>query len=78
MACTKYCQKADLDNETSCFKCYGYNKSSVEKIPRCRFHAQLTDHAGSLIVTFFGENAEKFLNYAAEELIHMPNVNSTT
>ncbi|KAM6592773.1 hypothetical protein CsatA_000476 [Cannabis sativa] len=71
MACTKCRQKADLDNKTSCFNCYSCNELSVETIPRCHFQAQLTDHTGSLIAMFFGENAEKILNCTAEELIHM-------
>ncbi|KAF4352198.1 hypothetical protein G4B88_019334 [Cannabis sativa] len=72
MTCIKCRQKADLDNQTSCFNCYNCNESSVETIPRCRFQAQLTDHTGSLIATFFGENAEKMLNCTAQELIHIP------
>ncbi|KAF4370125.1 hypothetical protein F8388_007266 [Cannabis sativa] len=72
MTCIKCRQKADLDNQTSCFNCYNCNESSVEKIPRCRFQAQLTDHTCSLIATFFGENAEKMLNCTAQELIHIP------
>ncbi|KAF4363320.1 hypothetical protein G4B88_011717 [Cannabis sativa] len=48
------------------------NELSVETIPRCRFQAQLTDHTGSLIATFFGENAENILNCTAQELIHIP------
>ncbi|KAM6541214.1 hypothetical protein CsatB_005661 [Cannabis sativa] len=72
MTCIKCRQKADLDNQTSCFNCYNCNESSVETIPRCRFQAQLTDHTGSLIATFFGKNAEKMLNCTAQELIHIP------
>ncbi|KAF4358518.1 hypothetical protein F8388_005174 [Cannabis sativa] len=78
MTCTKYHQKAHLDNKTSSFKCYECNESSIETIPRCHFQAQLTDHRGSLIAKLFGENAEKFLNCTAKELIHIPNINSTT
>ncbi|KAM6577755.1 hypothetical protein CsatB_029592 [Cannabis sativa] len=72
MTCIKCRQKADLDNQTSCFNCYNCNESSVETIPMCRFQAQLTDHTGSLIATFFGKNAEKMLNCTAQELIHIP------